>query len=89
MKRPTCAFIIAAIFAVASAAVANAQGAGIRPVGDRSRAGEPYRGYPTGRHDSRPPVRSDGRERGWPSGSYPLEYEDRDRGVYLGQRHDD
>ncbi|GKQ54877.1 hypothetical protein [Bradyrhizobium sp. Ce-3] len=88
MKRTVGAFIIAAMFAVASPAVAN-EGTGIRLVGDRSHAGEPYRGYAIGRHDSRPRLRSESRERGWLSGSYPLEYEDRDRGVYLGQRHDD
>ncbi|GIQ78063.1 hypothetical protein ACE103_31010 [Bradyrhizobium sp. ma5] len=88
MKRTVRALTIAAILTVVSPAVAN-EGAGFRPVSGRSHAGESYRDYAIGRHDNRLRLRSGGRERGWPSGSYPLEYEDRDRGVYLGQRHDD
>lgn len=86
MNRSSCACTIAAIVALSAPAIANAH---IHLVGNRSHIGKSHRVHSGMRRDNRLRVRTERYSGGAPSGVEPLQGEDRDRGVYLGQRHDD
>ena len=83
MKRLAYALSTVAILTVAAPMMTKAHGV------HHGHAGKIYRGHSVACHDVRPPAPRYGYDRVAPGEWNSLEYEDRDRGLYMGQRHDD